>query len=152
MKIIGADERLNEPRGVKIALIGSTGVGKTSQLRTLDPDRVLFVDGEAGDLSVQDVPVDTIRIDDWATARNVAVRIGGFNASFAPTSCYSEAHYKAVGARWKTSTSTTSSSSTALPRSAGSHSAGPSSSRRRVRSARAPGICAAPTACMGARC
>jgi len=97
MKIIGADERLNEPRGVKILLIGKTGVGKTSQLRTLDTDRVLFLDGEAGDLSVQDVAVDTIRIDDWTTARNVAVRIGGPNPSFAPTSCYSEAHYKAVG-------------------------------------------------------
>ena len=97
MRIIGADERLNEPRGVKLQLIGPTGVGKTSQLRTLEPPRVLFLDGEAGDLSVQDVPVDTIRIDDWQTARNIAVRIGGPNPSFAPTSCYSEAHYKAVG-------------------------------------------------------
>jgi len=97
MRIIGADERLNEPRGVKVLLIGPTGVGKTSQLCTLDPPRVLFLEGEAGDLSVQDVPVDTIRIDDWATARNIAVRIGGPNPSFAPTSCYSEAHYKAVG-------------------------------------------------------
>jgi hypothetical protein len=97
MKIIGADERLNEPRGVKILLIGPTGVGKTSQLRTLDPSRVLFLDGEAGDLAVADVPVDTIRVDDWATARNIAVRIGGPNPSFAAASCYSEAHYKAVG-------------------------------------------------------
>jgi hypothetical protein len=97
MRIIGADERLNEPRGVKVLLIGPTGVGKTSQLRTLDPARVLFLDGEAGDLSVQDIPVDTVRIDDWATARNIAVRIGGPNPSFAPINCYSEAHYKAVG-------------------------------------------------------
>jgi hypothetical protein len=98
MRIIGADERLNEPRGVKILLIGPTGVGKTSQLHTFsDPSRVLFLDGEAGDLSVQDVLVDTIRIDDWQTARNIAVRIGGPNPSFAPTSCYSEAHFKAVG-------------------------------------------------------
>ena len=52
MKIIGADERLNEPRGVKVLLIGRTGVGKTSQLRTLEPPHVLFLDGEAGDLSV----------------------------------------------------------------------------------------------------
>jgi hypothetical protein len=98
MKIIGADERLNEPRGVKFLIKGPTGVGKTSLLRTLpNPSRVLFLDIEAGDLSVQDVPVDTIRIDDWQTARDIAVRIGGPNPSFAPTSCYSEAHFKSVG-------------------------------------------------------
>jgi DNA polymerase III delta prime subunit len=98
MKIIGADERLAQPRGVKILVAGPTGVGKTSLLRTLpDLSRVLFVDGEAGDLAVQDLPLDTIQVDDWQTARNIAVRIGGPNPSFAPTSCYSEAHYKAVG-------------------------------------------------------
>src|SRR5262245_29699096 len=98
MKIIGADERLAQPRGVKILVAGPTGVGKTSLLRTLpDLSRVLFVDGEAGDLAVQDLPLDTIRVDDWQTARNIAVRIGGPNPSFAPTSCYSEAHYRAVG-------------------------------------------------------
>jgi hypothetical protein len=98
MRIIGADERLNELRGVKLIVAGRTGVGKTSLLRTLpDPSRVLFLDSEAGDLSVQDVPVDTIRIEDWQTARDIAVRIGGPNPSFAPTSCYSEAHFKAVG-------------------------------------------------------
>jgi hypothetical protein len=97
MRIIGADERLNEPRGVKIVIVGPTGVGKTSLLRSLDPQRVLFLDGEAGDLSVQDVPVDTIRVDDWETARNLAVRIGGPNPSFSPISPYSEAHFKGVG-------------------------------------------------------
>jgi hypothetical protein len=78
-------------------VVGPAGVGKTSQLRTLDPDRTLFIDIEAGDLSVQDVPVDTIRIDDWASARDLACRIGGPNPSYPATACYSEAHFNGVG-------------------------------------------------------
>jgi hypothetical protein len=97
MKIITADQRLAEKRGVKALIAGPTGVGKTSLLRTLDPSRTLFVDIEAGDLSVQEVPVDTIRIDDWPAARDLACSIGGPNPSFPPTACYSEAHYQAVG-------------------------------------------------------
>ena len=97
MKIITADERLNEKRGTKILIAGPTGVGKTSLLRTVDSRHVLFIDAEAGDLSVQDVPVDTIRVDDWRTAVDLACRIGGPNPSFAPTSAYSEAHYEAAG-------------------------------------------------------
>lgn len=97
MKIISADERLAEPRGIKLLIAGSTGVGKTSLLRTTAVERVLFLDAEAGDLAIQDLPVDTIRIDDWPTARNLAVRIGGPSPSFAPTSCYSQAHFDGVG-------------------------------------------------------
>jgi hypothetical protein len=97
MQIISASERLAEQRGVKALVVGPAGVGKTSLLRTLDPGRVLFVDIEAGDLSVQDVLVDVIRIADWAVARDLACRIGGPNPSFPPTACYSQAHYEGVG-------------------------------------------------------
>jgi hypothetical protein len=97
MKIIGADDRLAERRSAKILLVGPTGVGKTTQLRTLDSAKTLFIDVEAGDLAVQDVPVDTFRLDDWPAARDLACRIGGPNPSFPPTACYSKAHYDAIG-------------------------------------------------------
>jgi AAA domain len=97
MKIIGADERLAEQRGVKALIVGPAGVGKTSLLRTLNTTTALFVDIEAGDLSVQDVPVDTIRIDSWPAARDLACRIGGSNPSFPPVACYSKEHYDAIG-------------------------------------------------------
>ena len=97
MKIIGADERLAEKRGAKILLLGPTGIGKTAQLWKLDPERTLFIDIEAGDLSVLDLRVDTFRPEDWASCRDLAVKIGGPNKSFPPTLCYSQAHYDAVG-------------------------------------------------------
>ena len=97
LKVISANDRLAEKRGAKVLLLGPAGVGKTSCLKTLDPEHTLFVDVEAGDLAVLDLPVPTIRIGDWPTARDLACRIGGSNKSFAPSMCYSEAHYEAVG-------------------------------------------------------
>jgi hypothetical protein len=97
MQIISADERLREVRGAKVLLLGPTGIGKTSQLRKLNPERTLFIDSEAGDLAVLDLPVPTIRINNWPDARDLACRIGGPNKSFPPTAAYSPAHFEAVG-------------------------------------------------------
>jgi len=52
MKIIDADERLAEPRGIKALIVGPTGVGRTSLPRTLDPVRTLFIDIEANPTAV----------------------------------------------------------------------------------------------------
>lgn len=95
-KIITADERMAAPRGVKALLVGPAGIGKTSQLRTLDPAKTLFVDLEAGDLSVQDIKVDTLRPRTWSECRDLAAYLGGPNPSLPDTSPYSAAHYKAI--------------------------------------------------------
>jgi hypothetical protein len=97
MKIIPADQRIVERRGVKALIVGPTGVGKTSLLKTLDPAHTLFCDSEAGDLSIQGLPVDTIEIRDWPSARDLACQIGGPNPSFPPTAAYSQAHYQSIG-------------------------------------------------------
>jgi hypothetical protein len=97
VKIIGADERLNAPRGVKLLIAGPTGVGKTSLVRTIDWTRALLLESESGDLAIQDVPIDVIHINDWQTARDIAVRVGGANPSFSPLHCYSQAHFEKAG-------------------------------------------------------
>jgi hypothetical protein len=97
MKIISADERLAERRGAKVLLLGPVGVGKTWQLRTLLASTALFIDIEAGDQAVLDLRVDTIRVNTWQMARDLAVRISGPNPSFPATLPYSQAHYDGVG-------------------------------------------------------
>lgn len=97
--IITASQRLSTPRGVKALVVGPAGVGKTSLLRTLDPGRTLFVDLEAGDLSVQDVQVDTIRPKTWPDCRDIAAFLGGPNPALEPHMPYSQAHYDAVCAK-----------------------------------------------------
>jgi hypothetical protein len=95
-KIITADQRMSGPRGVKALVIGPAGVGKTSLLRTLDPTTTLFVDLEAGDLSVQDVPADTMRPKTWAECRDLAAFLGGPNPALPAEATYSQAHFDKV--------------------------------------------------------
>lgn len=56
LPIISAIERMAERKGVKLLLLGKSGIGKTSRLKDLDPASTLFLDIEAGDLAVADWP------------------------------------------------------------------------------------------------
>jgi hypothetical protein len=99
MKIIGAAERLAEPRAVKLLVIGPSGVGKTSLLRTLSPEMLaatLLVDIEAGDIAVADLSVASVRPRRWEECRDLACALGGFNPALPATACYSEAHFNEV--------------------------------------------------------
>ena len=93
-KIITADERLAQKAGIKGIIVGPAGIGKTSLLYSLDPKTTLFVNAEAGELSVQQWGGDMVRLRTWPDARNIAAAIGGPNPAYAPEENYSEAHYE----------------------------------------------------------
>jgi AAA domain len=99
MKIITADERLKERGGAKLLIVGPSGVGKTSLLLSLRAEMLastLFVDVEAGDLAVADLPVASVRPRTWVECRDLACVLGGFNPALPANAAYSEAHFNAV--------------------------------------------------------
>lgn len=93
MKIIKASERMAERGGIKAVILGPSGVGKTTLLKTLNPQTTLFLDLEAGDLAVEGWPGDTIRPRTWDDCRTLAALIAGPNPALRPEQPYSQAHY-----------------------------------------------------------
>lgn len=90
-KIIPAADRTAAPRGAKVLIVGPTGVGKTTQLKTLDLATTLFIDIEAGDLAIADISVDTFRPRTWAECRDLAVVLAGPNPAVPQDNVYSDA-------------------------------------------------------------
>jgi hypothetical protein len=87
---------LAEKRGHKIVIGGPSGVGKTSLVRTLDMDKTLFMDLEAGDAAIEGCKVDVIRPRTWPECRDFACFLGGGNPAITDDSPYSMTHYDGV--------------------------------------------------------
>lgn len=100
LPIITADERMKQRRGVKALILGPAGVGKTSLLKTIDHTSTLFVDLEAGDLAVQDVPVDQMRPQTWEECRDLACFLAGPNQNVRARDLYGADHYERAVARF----------------------------------------------------
>jgi hypothetical protein len=96
LPIVSADERMAEEHGIKGAIFGKSGIGKTTLLMTLAAEFTLFMDLEAGDLAVEGWPGDTLRPRTWDDCRDFAVFIGGPNPALRSEQCYSQAHFDAV--------------------------------------------------------
>lgn len=71
LNIITAEERLKPNRSVKLALLGEYGIGKTTQLLTMDQNDVFLADLEAGDLAVQQFTGKSINVFNEAAARGI---------------------------------------------------------------------------------
>lgn len=100
MKIITATERLETKAGIKGIILGKAGIGKTSLLFTLDPETTLFVNAEAGELSVQEWGGDMVRLRTWPDARNLAAVVGGGNPAYSDDEIYSVKHHEDVKAEY----------------------------------------------------
>jgi hypothetical protein len=153
MKIITADERLREKSGVKMLIVGPAKIGKTSQLRTLDARRTLFIDLEAGDLAVRDWPVATLRP---RRGRSVVI-----SHASSPARTHRCRQLPATARRTTTQSAPNSKAcsliasipilSTRSPSSAGCAFATANSSPKPFRTAPAGKMCALPTACTHAK-
>lgn len=98
LHIISADERLARKPKVNIALFGPSGIGKTFQAQTLDPEKTLFLDLEAGTLAIQAWRGDVIDIREestklgvhpWLFAKAMICLLGGADPSAPPGNAYS---------------------------------------------------------------
>lgn len=96
-KIITAEERLRSYSGVKVIVLGSYGIGKTSLLKTLEVP-TLCLDMEAGLLAVQDWKGPVISLRSWPEVRDCACLIGGPNPALRVDQPYSSRHYEKLRA------------------------------------------------------
>jgi hypothetical protein len=100
LPIVTADQRMAERKGVKLLMLGKSGIGKTSRLKDLDPATTLFLDIEAGDLAVADWPGDSIRPASWPDSRDLFVFLAGPDKSLPPEAAFSQAHYNHVAEKF----------------------------------------------------
>ena len=104
LPIITADERLAQGHNVKMVIFGPSGVGKTSQAKTLDPETTLFIDAEAGTLALGDwggdilkirQAADELKVHPWELARAIACVLCGPDPAASDNSPYSRLMYDA---------------------------------------------------------
>lgn len=93
MDLITKDARNKERRGVKLAVVGESGVGKTSLLFSLPAKKTVFIDLEAGDLAVDEWDGMTLRPRTWNECIMLAALVGGPNPSLPDHAAYSQKHF-----------------------------------------------------------
>lgn len=99
LRIVTADERLSSAvNKTTLALFGPSGVGKTTQVKTMPAEKAICIDLEAGLKSVQDWRGDSIPVRCFEDAIDIACLVGGVNPAADPTGFFSEGHYQHLAA------------------------------------------------------
>lgn len=105
LTITTAKDRVASRGVIKGCILGPSGIGKTSLLWTLNPDKTLFVDIEAGGLSVDKWTGDRLDVFQesqklawpiWDTLTGIACWLGGPSPLSAPNTSFSKEHYEAM--------------------------------------------------------
>jgi hypothetical protein len=96
MQIIKASDRMKERGGIKAVILGPSGIGKTTLLKTLDQETTMFFDLEAGDLAVEDWKGDAIRPRTWSECVSLAALVGGPNPALRDDQKFSQKHFDHV--------------------------------------------------------
>ena len=99
LRIVTADERLSSAvNKTTLALFGASGVGKTTQVKTMPAEKTICIDLEAGLKSVQDWRGDSIPVRCFEDAIDIACLVGGVNPAADPQGFFSEGHYQHLAA------------------------------------------------------
>jgi hypothetical protein len=93
MKITKMQDISSADRSVKMVIFGSFGIGKTSLLKTLE-ELTLYLDFEAGLLSVQDWDGDVLAVQTWEEARDLACLICGVSPAVRADKFYGKRHHE----------------------------------------------------------
>ncbi|CTQ45680.1 ATP-binding protein [Roseibium aggregatum] len=93
-QLITLDQRLAQKPAVNICMFGEAGSGKTTQARTLPPEKTLFLDLEAGTLALGGWGGTVLPINTWDEACMIASILHGPDPALAPEQRYSQAYYE----------------------------------------------------------
>ena len=82
LPIISAQQRMAERKGVKLLMLGKSGIGKTTRLKDLDPKTTLFIDIEFSIPESRFNALPPAWRDQFAPARTVKPGKQSFKLSF----------------------------------------------------------------------
>jgi hypothetical protein len=92
-------DRIPGSSGPKVVIVGPPGVGKTSLAKGLPPElraKTVFIDAEAGTLTIGGLDIACMRPRTWPEIRNAIVAIAGPDPGLPSTAAYSQEHFDAV--------------------------------------------------------